>query len=138
MAVQQQCLFHLLQLEPPRLTREELLEEQRALRQLVESHHRQLVAQRKEAGGLKANDRYPTRGVGRERLLHLRRLALRFIDHADREKRPATAKAARRKDAVSRGLQHLERSTRVFRFEVAVEGVDEEDNVGLARSLVPE
>src|SRR5213596_841483 len=148
MAVQERALLgERLELEREAagfvLEREELLEEQRCVRERVglaaREHRLEFVAQGQKAGRLEADDIDAASHVGLERGQHPLRLGLRLLDHSRREEsaaaaqRPRTIRSTRNVHAVARPVEHGESGARVFRLEVVVERVDEEhDLAGLS------
>ena len=124
----------------PRLGGEEFFEQHRAARHLggavILDDGRDFVAEREQAARLEADDRHAARRIGCERREGALGLLPRFVDAADGEEGAAAAQRSRAAvgrrrdlDAVAAGAQDAERSAQVFRLEVAVEGVGEEDDV---------
>ena len=130
--------------KPPRLrlAGEEFLEQHRPARHLggaaVLDDRRDLVAEREQAARLEADDRHAARSIGCERRERALGLFTCLVDAAHGEESAAAAQRPRAAvgggrdlDAVAAGAQHRERGAQVFRLEVAVEGVGEEDDVAV-------
>ena len=96
---------------------------------------RKLVAQGQQAGGFEADDRDAGSNMRRQRVDRALRLMPRFIDQAGGKKGPAAAQrpAARRighDDAIAGTGQHALGRARVVGLEIAVEGIDQQDDLG--------
>ena len=139
-AMEQHALLHLPELQPAGLAREELLQQERVLRQRFCSlyQHREFIAQRKQARGLQSDHRYAARERRAEHIEHALRFAPRLIDHADREESASATQTCGDLHAVARRFKHRLRGARILGLEIPAEGVDEQHHVPIVDTRVAE
>src|SRR5262249_34728337 len=93
---------------------------------------RKLVAQGQQTRGLEPDDRRAGRDMRTESVQHASCLVPRLVDKTGREKGPATAEGpairrVRGDDAIAGARQPPLGGTGIFRLEIAVEGIDQQD-----------
>src|SRR3954469_17991472 len=116
--------------------REELLQQESVLCQPLSAfqQHREFVSQRKEARRLETDNRY----AGCECIEHALGFALRLVDHAGGKESPPATEAVGDLHPIAGCFQNRLRGACVLRLEVAVERIDEKNDVAVSCAAIAE